>query len=367
MTNTTAAGRDPAILLGVDLGGTTAKLGLFRSRTENAPARVLRPELLARMSIPTRTEDEGRLVIPDIAEAAQTLAAKAGLSLSDIDGIGIGVPGPVLEKNEKGFPVVGCVNLGWTETRYLDAQLRELTGIEHIYVCNDANAAGLGELYFGGSPQDAADASAESAAQTASSAVMVTLGTGVGGGVIREGRVVTGAFGAAGEIGHMPMRLAHPFLQQLSEKNPDLRADGDLEYYASATGVARIATAALRTFDKKSALQELGEDSLLRRFDECELEARHVFDAAKDGDKLALAVTDFFFDILGQGLATIASVMDPELFIIGGGVAAAGEFLLDGVRSSYRRQVFHASRGTAFRLATLGNDAGLLGPLVPLL
>lgn len=466
--------------LGIDVGGTSVKLALYCSShgmaaaaedgspagSDSAKAGAVtgnaspagsdflrsaspaggglrRPQLLCRTSIPTRIENAGELILPDISDAAQRLVSSAGLSLADIRGAGIGVPGPVLEKTEDGYPVVGCVNLNWTGIRFIDTELRELTGIENIYVCNDANAAALGELFFGEDPADAealeagsavgsrpgsdpaepqasaaasgfmtaevsqagtnpADAEApqaeadpvgpradsdptagspaaaetsdagdsdlhESPLPDSSDAVMVTLGTGVGGGIIHEGRIITGAFGAGGEIGHMPVRVGGEFLEHIHSSNPacTLRRQADLEYYASATGIARIAAAALQAVEMDPDSWPSEISSPLRELEGPD--AKAIFDAAKAGDPLALSIAETFCDILGQGLASIASVVDPDLFIIGGGVSAAGDFLLDGVRESYRRQVFHASRGTAFRLARLGNDAGLMGPLVPLM
>ena len=377
------------IWLGIDLGGTTAKLALFRTSTVNpgeteSASAIPKPLLLRRMVIPSRTEDGGSHVIPDIAAAAQKLAEEEGLSLQEIAGAGIGVPGPVLEETDQGYPVVGCVNLNLKGIHFMDRELQALTGIPRIAVCNDANAATLGELYFG----------SDNDTELPTNAVMVTLGTGIGGGIINSGRIITGAFGAAGEIGHMPISPGQPLLRQLHEAVPELKLTADLEYYASATGIARMAKAALRVVEAASDFNgtldfeathvsnsaadcaadtagEFGFDPVLCRGSMLcsirEIEARHVFDAAKNGDPLGLAVTSFFFDVLGQGLAAIASVTDPQIFIIGGGVSAAGDYLLDGLRKSYRQHVFHASRETAFRLATLGNDAGLLGPLVPLL
>ena len=353
---------DKANWLGIDVGGTTVKLALFRTGGETSL------ELIRRTVIPTRTEDSGVNILPDIADAIKKLADEADVPLDQIRGAGMGVPGPVLSKTEQGFPVVGCVNLGWRgKIYYPDAELQSLTGIENIYVCNDANAAALGELYFGSEVDGAdadmdtgsgagSDAGSGSTARAVSSAVMITLGTGIGGGIISGGEIVTGAFGAAGEVGHMPVRPDTDFLQMIHEKDPSVPMCSDLEHYASASGIARITRAALKAFDTESVLRDVAEP-----------QAKDLFDAAKAGDPLAERITGFFFDTLGQGLASIASVVDPELFIIGGGVAAAGNYLLDGIREAYRRQVFHASRETDFRLASLGNDAGLLGPLAPLL
>lgn len=305
---------------------------------------------LGRTVIPTRTEEEGRRIMSDIAWAVQSLVDAAGIPIASIEGAGIGVPGPVLNRTDRGYPVAGCVNLNWTGIYYPGEELRDLTGIRHINVINDANAAALGELYFGAQTEDVT----KNASKT--TAVMITIGTGIGGGIIAKGRIITGAFGAAGEVGHMPIVPADPLFRALQAADPDFGKHADLEYYTSATGIARIAV---------RLLQISRENSVLRRLKN--VTAKDVFDAAKAGDPVAVKVADFFFNTLGQGLATIASVVDPDLFIIGGGVAAAGDYLLDGLTKAYRRMVFHASRGTSFRLASMGNDAGLLGPLVPLL
>ena len=365
-TNTAAA--PGPVWLGIDVGGTTVKLALFQSGAKAAdtgeaakaadtaattaiPGQFGQLTEIGRTVIPTRTEEEGRQIMPDIAMAVQSLADEASILVSSIEGAGIGVPGPVLNHTDRGYPVAGCVNLNWNGIYYPGEELRDLTGIRHINVLNDANAAALGELYFG--MQDA-DVTKDASRTTA---VMVTIGTGIGGGIIAKGRIITGAFGAAGEVGHMPIVPADPLFQAIRAADPDYGKHADLEYYTSATGIARV-TSKLLQFSK--------EPSILRK-KRADVTAKDVFDAAKAGDPLAVRVADFFFNTLGQGLATIASVVDPDLFIIGGGVAAAGDYLLDGLQTAYRRMVFHASRGTSFRLASLGNDAGLLGPLVPLL
>lgn len=381
------------ILLGVDLGGTTAKLGLFRIQapdsdgTWDGPAagEASKPDLISRMSIPTHTENDGVSIIPDIAEGIRKLSGEAGISAAQIHGMGIGVPGPVLPETDRGYPVNGCVNLNWAGIRYIDEELRDLTGIRRICVLNDANAAALGELYFGsrkegnppegGTAADTGPAPGAGEGTTASSAVMVTIGTGIGGGIVHRGKILTGAFGAAGEFGHMPVSPAGELLQRLHGTDPSLKLTADLEYYVSATGISRMAAAALKEAGLPAFPSAAGSAAPPVNPSHAGSvtagtappDARQVFDAAKKEDPVALAVTEFFFDVLGQGLASIASVVDPELFIIGGGVSAAGAYLLEGLRKSYRRHVFHASRETAFRLAVLGNDAGLLGPLVPLL
>lgn len=367
-----------SVVLAIDLGGTSVKMALYSiecgaaGSADGAGAVAGTPQCLCRKSIPTRTENGGISILPDIAEAAATLTEENWFTLPQLDGIGIGVPGPVITLPDGRDIVNGCVNLNWEGPVDVIEELGALTGAKRITLLNDANAAALGEFYFGDDePEDADEDESEIGAgdtrgaeheagghAPAGSACMVTLGTGIGGGIIQDGRIITGAFGAAGEIGHMPVEPAGKLINLLREQGITLREDADLEYFASATGIARFARLALQALDIESALRNIPEESL---------EAKDVFDAAKAGDELSCLVTEFYFDMLGRGLASITSVIDPDLYIIGGGVSAAGDFLLDGIRDAYRSCVFKPSLGTRFRLARLGNDAGLLGAIVPLL
>lgn len=313
--------------VGVDIGGTTVKIGVFdRDKAAN--------EILLKTAIPTRTENDGVHILPDIAEGIAVLLEEGGISMDDVVKIGVGVPGPVVKDRETGDMLVnGCVNLGWSTFVDLSAELAELTGVHDISVINDANAAALGEV-IAGSCQD-------------KTVVVVTIGTGIGGGVVQSGEVLQGAFGAGGEIGHMKVQPQHPFMKELS---PVMDTFKDLEYYTSAVGIAR---------DAKAALEVLQDESMLRN--EEEIDAKCVMDAAKAGDALAIKVTDFFFDTLGLGLANVSSVLDPDMFIIGGGVAGAGPILTQGLQAAYKKYVFHASQDAEFRLAVLGNNAGMIG------
>ena len=317
-------------VVGVDVGGTTAKIGIFDS------GRM--PAVVVKTSVPTRTENGGVHILPDIAEAISLLAEEAGVSMEEVSGIGIGVPGPVLMDRDTGHYYVNrCVNLGWG-VKDLTAELSELTGIgqEDIAAVNDANAAALGEVMCGGGD-----------IHPDGIAVMVTIGTGIGAGIVMADKVVRGAFGSAGEIGHIKVHPQHPLMAEMAGR---MEPFGDLEYFTSATGIANVA---------ENALAVLPDDSVLRN--ESSPDAKSVFDAAKAGDALALKVTDFFFDTLGIGLGAVAGVVDPDMFIIGGGVSGAGEFLISGLQKAYRKYVFHASADTEFRLAVLGNDAGMIG------
>ena len=266
--------------------------------------------------------------------------------------MGIGVPGPVVTGDHAGQTYVNrCVNLGWG-VKDVGSEMAALTGINRVEVINDANAAALGEI-FCGSVQDMAEAIGTYRKITA---VMVTIGTGVGGGIVRDGQVVRGAFGCCGEIGHIKMTPQHPFFKELRDAGSGIAEFEDYEYYASASGIIRIAEEAAAVLPGKSVLKETREPG-----------AKAVFDAARAGDELALKVREAYFDVFGQGLATVASAIDPDVFIIGGGVSGEGTLLLEGIRSTYRKYVFHGSSETDFRLAVLGNDAGMIGCAAPLL
>lgn len=299
---------------GVDIGGTTVKLGLFRTDGE----------LLDKWEIPTRKEDGGSQILPDVATSIKKKIAEKGIAADDVQGIGVGVPGPVTPEGV----VCKCVNLGWGVFNVEEA-LSELTGYP-VKAGNDANVAALGELWQG-------------AGKGAKNIVMVTLGTGIGGGVIIDGRIVAGATGAGGEIGHLPVNDEETLVCGCGKK-------GCLEQYASATGVVTLTKRAMEASDQPSSLRELSE-----------VTAKDTFDAAKAGDALALEVLEQFGKILGKGLATIACVVNPEMFVIGGGVSKAGKIITDVVEKYYMPYTFHACQEAQFKMAELGNDAGIYG------
>ena len=299
---------------GVDIGGTTVKLGLFC--TDGT--------LLDKWEIPTRTEDDGSHILPDVAEAIKGKIAEKAIDPSDVQGVGVGVPGPVTPEGI----VRKCVNLGWGVFNVEDT-LSELTGYP-VKAGNDANVAALGEMWQG-------------AGKGSDNIVMVTLGTGVGGGVIIDGHIVAGATGAGGEIGHIPVNAEET-------ETCGCGKTGCLEQYASATGVVRLTKRALAASDQPSSLRAIAE-----------VTAKDTFDAAKAGDALALGVLEQFGEILGRGLAAIACVINPEVFVIGGGVSKAGTIITDTVAKYYVPNAFHACREAQFKLAELGNDAGMYG------
>lgn len=299
---------------GVDIGGTTVKLGLFRTDGE----------LLDKWEIPTRKEDGGAQILPDVAAAIKAKIEEKGLDPSDVQGVGVGVPGPVTPEGI----VRKCVNLGWGIFNVEDT-LSALTGYP-VKAANDANVAALGEMWQG-------------AGKGAKSIVMVTLGTGVGGGVIIDGHIVAGATGAGGEIGHIPVRDDEEAVCGCGKR-------GCLEQYASATGVVTLTERALASSDQPSSLRDLAK-----------VTAKDTFDAAKAGDVLALEVLEQFGEVLGKGLASVACVVNPEIFVIGGGVSKAGRIITDVVEKYYTPNTFHACREAQFKLAELGNDAGIYG------
>ena len=297
----------------VDLGGTTVKLGLFDSEGN----------VLDKWEIVTRKENGGEQILPDIAKSIADKISEKQISKEDIIGVGIGVPGPVDSKGT----IYKAANLGWGVFN-VSEKLGELTNLP-VKTGNDANVAALGEMWKGGG-------------QGYSSIVAVTLGTGVGGGVIIEGRLVAGATGAGGEIGHIHVEDNELISCGCGNK-------GCLEQYASATGITRLANERLKQDDMPSVLRE-GEVS-----------AKAVFDAVKAGDRLAVEVAEIFGMYLGKGLATVACVVNPEAFVIGGGVSKAGEVLFDFIEKNYKKYVFHGAKDAKFCLATLGNDAGIYG------
>ena len=301
-------------VFGVDVGGTTVKMGLFNKDGE----------VIDKWEIPTRTENHGENILPDVAASIKEKMAQKSIVKEDVEGVGIGTPGPV----EKNGVVHQAVNLGWPEMNMKEELTTLLDGMR-VEGGNDANVAALGEMWKGGG-------------QGHKNLVAVTLGTGVGGGIIINGEIMTGATGSGGEIGHIPV-------EDNETEACNCGNFGCLEEYASATGITRLANRALQASDK---------DSVLRNG---EVSAKTVFDAVKVGDELAIEVAKQFGEYLGKALGVIAAIVNPEIFVIGGGVSKAGDILFDYIRPSFERTAFHGSRNVIFALATLGNDAGIYG------
>lgn len=297
--------------VGVDVGGTSIKMGMF-SHTG---------ELLEKWEIPTRVDEDEQTdrILPDIAVSIEEKRAEKN---GNIVGIGLGIPGPVTDDGT----VLKCANIHWPVFNVKE-KLFDLTGVANIRVGNDANVAALGEMWKGGG-------------RGFDSIVMVTLGTGVGGGVILGGKILTGTKGAAGEIGHMTVEYDEEEICNCGTK-------GCLEQYASATGIVRLAK------------KQMVETSTLAKIDN--LTAKDVFDEAKAGDAYALQIVDRFARYLGVALGNVAQIIDPEAFVIGGGVARAGSIITESIEKYYNDSVMFALRGKQFNLAELGNDAGIYG------
>ena len=298
---------------GVDIGGTTVKMGLFEATGT----------ILEKWEIKTHTEEEGKAILPDVAASLKEKKAEHDLADSDIIGVGVGVPAPVTEEGI----VFGSANLGW-KYKEVKKELEELTGLD-VEVGNDANVAALGEMWKGGGAGY-------------KNLIMVTLGTGVGGGIIVGGKILTGSHGAGGEIGHLRVNPHET-------ESCGCGGKGCLEQYASATGIVRLA---------KRKLEQETRNTILNRND---LSAKSVFDAVKADDSVAKEIAESFGNYLGRALANLAAVIDPSIFVIGGGVSKAGEILLEYVEKPFQENAFFANKYVKFALATLGNDAGICG------
>lgn len=298
---------------GVDIGGTTVKMGLFQEDGT----------LLDKWEIATCTENQGEAILPDIAASIKVKCENAKIATEDIKGIGVGVPAPVYENGI----IKTTANLGWGY-KEVKRELEEMTGCT-VSVGNDANVAALGEMWKGGG-------------QGYKNLVMVTLGTGVGGGIIIDEHIHNGVHGAGGEIGHL-------FVNGEETESCGCGKKGCLEQYASATGIVRLAKKKLSNCDTPTILHAES------------VTAKDVFDAVKAGDKVAKEIAEEFGYYLGSALTNIATVLDPDVFLIGGGVSKAGEILFDFIKGPYQERAFWAVKDVKFLLATLGNDAGIYG------
>ena len=298
---------------GVDIGGTTVKMGLF----EESGA------IIDKWEITTDTSDEGKAILPNIAASIEKKLGEHELDKEDILGIGAGVPAPVTADGV----VNGSANLGWNY-KEVKKELEELTGLR-AEIGNDANVAALGEMWKGGGAGE-------------KNMIMVTLGTGVGGGVIIDGKMLVGQNGAGGEIGHLCVNYEETDKCGCGNR-------GCLEQYASATGIVRLAK------------KKLGQDLRPTCLNKEDVTAKDVFDAVKEGDEIAKEIAVEFGTYLGRALANLAAVTDPAVFVIGGGVSKAGEVLISYIQKPYMERAFFANQNVRFTLATLGNEAGICG------
>lgn len=308
-------------IVGVDLGGTTTKLAFIN----------MDGEILHKWEIPTDNSNEGQNITTNIANAIDDKLVELNETKTKLAGIGMGAPGPI---NYETGVVLNVVNLGWQDNFPLQESLNTLTGLP-VAIENDANCAALGEMWNG-------------AGKGASDLVCVTLGTGVGGGVIANGNIVRGINGAAGEIGHI---TSIPF----GGAPCNCGKSGCLETIASATGIVRLAA------DELSKPESIGQLAVMFA-QNGKVTAKDVFDNARNGDELSKKILNEVTFHLGFALANIANTLNPEMIVLGGGVSRAGDILLDGVKENFSRFTFSAAReSTKLSLATLGNDAGVIG------
>ena len=286
-------------IYGIDIGGTTVKMGLFDEEGT----------MIDKWEIVTHKEDGGEQILPDIAASIKEKNEEKNIATEDILGIGMGVPGPITEEGV----VLKCANLGWGIFSVAD-EVTRLTGVQKVKVGNDANVAALGEQWKGG-----------------------------GGGIVMNGKIVTGSHGAAGEIGHLTVNLHETRVCGCGKR-------GCLEQYSSATAIMRSAREKVANTDTPSLLRDYPE-----------ITGKEIFDAYKAGDDMAEDVVNEFAEYLGLGLAHTAQVIDPEAFVIGGGVSKNGQVVADITKEKYEKNVMFALKDKEFRLAELGNDAGMYG------
>ena len=308
-------------LLGIDLGGTTIKFGIL----------TIDGQVQEKWAIETNILEGGKHIVPDIVASLKHRLALYGLTKDDFVGIGMGSPGAVdLEKKT----VTGAFNLNWADTQEVGSVIEREVGIPFA-IDNDANVAALGERWVGAGANNP-------------DVVFVTLGTGVGGGVIADGNLIHGVAGAGGEIGHIIVEPEDGFECTCGNK-------GCLETVASATGVVRVA---------RHLAEEYEGDSLIKAaIDNGEaVSSKDIFQAAAQGDKFADSVVEKVSYYLGLATANISNILNPDSVVIGGGVSAAGEFLRSRVENYFTKYAFpQVRRSTKVKIAELGNDAGIIG------
>lgn len=308
-------------IIGIDLGGTSVKLAILTTVGE----------IQEKWSIKTNILDEGSHIVPDIIDSIKHRFETYGLTKEDFLGVGMGSPGVV---DSEAGTVIGAYNLNWKTLQLVKDQFESALGLP-FFIDNDANVAALGEQWVG-------------AGNNNPNVVFMTLGTGVGGGVIAAGNLIRGVKGAGGELGHITVDFDTPFACTCGKK-------GCLETVASATGIVNLTRRYAEEYAGDAKLKQLIDDGE-------EVTAKDVFDLAKEGDDLALIVYRHFSNYLGVACANIAAVLNPAYIVLGGGVSAAGEFLLDGVRNVFADNSFpQIKESTQIVLATRGNDAGVLG------
>ena len=307
------------LYIGIDVGGTTAKAGVVDEAGQ----------ILYKSSCKTGIERDFEDIAADMAELCRHIVRESGHEMAEVAAVGVGIPG---EQSPKTGLVAFCNNLGWVDVPLMQ-RLRDALGLP-VYVDNDANVAALAESAFG-------------ASRDVKSSILITLGTGVGGGIVRDQRIHTGAHGVGGESGHMvvvvdgePCNCGHR---------------GCWEKYASATAIIRMGRALMEEKPDCALARQMGGDA-------ANLNAKAVLDLAKAGDADCAGIFETYVKYLCVGLANLINIYDPDMLVLGGGVAHAGDFLLDAVRAALGDYVYCPALSWArVELARLGNDAGIIG------
>jgi glucokinase len=307
------------VYIGIDLGGTNIAAGIV---DENG-------KILIKGEVPTKLERGPKPICEDMGKLCLDLIEKAGLSLDDVEAVGMGVPG--IANNETGV-VIFCTNLGWH-----DVPVREYMAPyiqKPLFIENDATVAGLAESVAG-------------VTQGAKTSIFLTLGTGVGGGIILDGKAYSGPHHIASELGHM-----------IIEAEGDLCTCGNkgcFERYASGWALIRWGNEVMPSHPESLLYKETDGDP-------DKMTARVVLDAAKAGDEQAMIIFDRYVNYMSIGITNIINFIDPEIIALGGGVSRAGEFLLHPVREAVAKRIFYKNEPYArIELSTMGNDAGIIG------
>lgn len=308
-------------IIGIDLGGTSIKFGIL----------TLEGEVQDKWSIPTNILEDGKHIVPDIIASINHRIDLYKLDKSDFVGIGMGTPGTV---NIKKGTVKAAFNLNWGNTQEVGPVITKAVCLPFV-LDNDANVAALGEAWVG-------------AGENNPDVVFITLGTGVGGGIISAGNLIHGIAGAAGEIGHICVEPHDGFACTCGNF-------GCLETLTSATGIVRLANKFAEEYEGVSDIKAAIDNGDM-------VTSKDIFVAAEAGDSFALTVVDKFAYYLGFACANLGSTLNPDSIVIGGGVSAAGEFLREKVEAYFKKHAFSTVRNTTkIKLAVLGNDAGIIG------
>ncbi len=309
------------IRIGMDVGGTGIQIGIVDEQGH----------VLDKDSVVTQTTLPFADQITQMADCALKLMERNGFTLDDLASVGAGVPGVA---DQRTGVIPKCVNMGWENVPFREEMSKHFGG-KPVFIDNDATVAGLAESVAGVSAGT-------------SSSVFITLGTGVGGGIVINGRVWNGAHGIGSEIGHMTLEL---------DGEPCTCGNkGCLERYCSATAIIRMARAQLSLYPDSLIAEACGGDP-------ARINAKMVFDAARQGDPLGGKIFRRYVSYLAQAINTITAILDPEVFVLGGGVSKAGDFLLDAVRAETPRYALFKDAFPLPRieLARLGTDAGIIG------